>query len=51
MRTGVIFRHSYNPVKMRKDMRIGDIEIVNPMPWDVIIDPQINTKTLIGFIG
>lgn len=33
-----------NPVKLRKNMRIGDIEIVNPMPWDVIIDPQINTK-------
>jgi hypothetical protein len=33
-----------NPIKLRKNMRIGDIEIVNPMPWDVIIDPQINTK-------
>lgn len=33
-----------NPVKLRKNMRIGDIELVNPMPWDVIIDPQINTK-------
>jgi len=32
------------PLKMRKDMRIGDIEIVNPMPWDVIIDPQIDSK-------
>jgi hypothetical protein len=33
-----------NPVKLRKNMRIGDIEIINPMPWDVIIDPQINTR-------
>jgi hypothetical protein len=33
-----------NPVKLRKNMRIGDIEFINPMPWDVIIDPQINTK-------
>lgn len=35
---------SSNPVKLRKNMRIGDIELVNPMPWDVMIDPQINTK-------
>lgn len=32
------------PVKIRKNMRIGDIEIINPMPWDVILDPQINNK-------
>lgn len=32
------------PVKLRKDMRIGDIEFINPMPWDVIIDPKVNTK-------
>jgi hypothetical protein len=25
-------------------MRIGDIEIINPMPWDVILDPQITRK-------
>ena len=33
-----------NPVKLRKNMRIGDIEIINPMPWDVIKDPQINDR-------
>jgi hypothetical protein len=33
-----------NPVKLRKNMRIGDIELINPMPWDVIIDPQVDTK-------
>ena len=32
------------PVKLRKNMRIGDIEFINPMPWDVMIDPQINSK-------
>lgn len=32
------------PVKLRKNMRIGDIEFINPMPWDVIIDPQIDSK-------
>jgi len=29
------------PLKIRKNMRIGDIEVVNPMPWDVMLDPQI----------
>lgn len=33
-----------NPVKLQKNMRIGDIEIINPMPWDVMIDPQVNPK-------
>lgn len=33
-----------NPVKLRKNMRIGDIEIINPMPWDVMLDPQVNPK-------
>jgi len=32
------------PMKIRKNMRIGDIEFVNPMPWDVMIDPQVNYK-------
>lgn len=32
------------PVKMKKNMRIGDVEIINPMPWDVIIDPKVNSK-------
>ncbi len=32
------------PVKLRKNMRIGDIEFINPMPWDIIIDPQISSK-------
>ena len=32
------------PVKIRKNMRIGDIEIITPMPWDVIIDPQVDSK-------
>ena len=30
------------PLKIRKNMRIGDIIFKNPMPWDVIIDPKIN---------
>lgn len=32
------------PIKLKKNMRIGDVEIVNPMPWDVLIDPQINPQ-------
>lgn len=32
------------PVKIRKNMRIGDIELITPMPWDVIIDPQVDSK-------
>lgn len=32
------------PIKLKKNMRIGDIEFINPMPWDVIIDPQIDSK-------
>lgn len=32
------------PVKLKKNMRIGDIQFINPMPWDVIKDPQINDK-------
>lgn len=32
------------PLKIRKNMRIGDIEYINPMPWDVMIDPQVNSK-------
>ena len=36
--------HSEKPVKLQKNMRIGDIEIINPMPWDIMIDPQINNK-------
>jgi len=32
------------PVKIRKNMRIGDIEYITPMPWDVIIDPQVDSK-------
>jgi hypothetical protein len=35
---------SQNPIKIRKNTRIGDIEIINPMPWDVMFDPQINPK-------
>lgn len=32
------------PIKLKKNMRIGDIEFINPLPWDVIIDPQVNTS-------
>ena len=32
------------PEKIRKNMRVGDIQFINPMPWDVMIDPQVNTK-------
>lgn len=32
------------PLKIRKNMRVGDIEIVNPLPWDVIIDPKVHSK-------
>lgn len=31
------------PVKIQKNMRIGDIQLINPMPWEVMIDPQIYT--------
>lgn len=30
------------PIKLRKNMRIGDLEFVNPLPWDVMKDPQLN---------
>ena len=29
-----------NYVKISKYQRIGDIELVNPLPWDVMIDPK-----------
>jgi len=29
------------PKKVRKNLRIGDIEYINPLPWDLFIDPQI----------
>ena len=29
-----------NNVKISKYQRIGDIELVNPLPWDVMIDPK-----------
>lgn len=32
------------PVKIRKNLRIGDVEIINPMPWDVMKDPKVNDK-------
>ena len=32
------------PIKIRKNMRIGDIEIVTPMPWDVMLDPKVDSK-------
>lgn len=32
------------PKKIRKNMRIGDIEIINPNPWDLIIEPTLNNK-------
>lgn len=32
------------PVKLRKNLRIGDIELVNPMPWDMMIEPTVNSK-------
>lgn len=33
-----------NPMKLRKNMRIGDLEIINVMPWDLMKDPQVNDK-------
>lgn len=30
------------PIKIKKNLRIGDIEYINPMPWDVQIDPQMS---------
>jgi hypothetical protein len=35
---------SQNPVKLKKHTRIGDIEIINPSPWDIMIDPQVHEK-------
>lgn len=32
------------PLKIKKNMRIGDIEFVNPQPWDLLLDPQVNYK-------
>lgn len=32
------------PQKIRKNMRIGDIQVVTPMPWDVMLDPQVDSK-------
>lgn len=32
------------PVKIKKNMRIGDLEFITPMPWDVIIDPKVDSK-------
>lgn len=32
------------PLKLKKNMRIGDIQLVNPMPWDVMIDPKIHPE-------
>jgi hypothetical protein len=37
------------PVNIRKNMRIGDIEIINPMPWDIIKDPQVDDKDSLWF--
>lgn len=33
-----------NPQKIRKDTRIGDIEIINPLPWEMQIDPKEHYK-------
>lgn len=27
-------------MKVKKNMRVGDISFVNPMPWEIIIDPK-----------
>lgn len=32
------------PMKLKKNMRIGDIEFVTPMPWDVMLDPKVDSK-------
>lgn len=32
------------PVKLQKNMRIGDIQFINPMPWDVMLDPRVDPK-------
>jgi hypothetical protein len=32
------------PLKIKKNTRIGDIQYINPMPWDVMIDPQLDSK-------
>ena len=29
------------PKKIQKNLRIGDIEYVNPLPWDFFLDPQV----------
>jgi len=33
---------SQKPIKLRKNLRIGDIKYVNPLPWNVFIDPDVN---------
>lgn len=37
------------PIKLKKNTRIGDIQLINPMPWDVMIDPQIQTQDSLWF--
>lgn len=38
-----------SPRKIRKDTRIGDIEIINPMPWEIHIDPKEHYKDAMWF--
>jgi hypothetical protein len=32
------------PIKLPKNMRVGDIQFINPLPWDVIIEPQLKPE-------
>lgn len=32
------------PLKIRKNMRIGDVEVINPMPWDIMLDPKLRSE-------
>lgn len=32
------------PVKLKKNTRIGDIQLLNPMPWDVMIEPKVQVQ-------
>lgn len=35
-----IFDIEGKEMKIKKNMRVGDIRLINPMPWELFIDPQ-----------
>lgn len=37
------------PLKIKKNLRIGDVEFCNPFPWDVMEDPQLAPEDRLWF--